>query len=111
MKRHVAGERRRATALPGSGRASGIAGLSLDQLITLWRLRRGGLTVPEAVSLLGVKVHRSTARAAAETFDTLITASLPIAGRVRCGGCGAILIEIPCGCCRRDSYRLSPARA
>jgi hypothetical protein len=109
-RRHVAAERRRATALPGTGRASGIAGLSLDQLVTLWRLRRGGLTVQESVALLGVSVHGSTARSAAEQFDGLITSPLPIHGTVRCGGCGARLTEIPCvacaGCGRRESYRL-----
>lgn len=114
MRRNVAvpTERRLPSAVPGATRPCGISGLSFSQIITLWRLHRGGLSVADASRVIDVNIHGTAARAAVSTFQALITSPLEIKEPVRCGGCGALLLEIPCVACgsKAESYRISKPR-
>lgn len=81
--------------------------LTLAQMVCLWRLTRGGVSkLSDAQRIAGVKVHGQTARAAINDLDQAMNEALPITETIRCRGCGARLVSIPCVLCgpNRDLY-------
>lgn len=84
--------------------------LTLEQIVTLWRIHRGGITDPELVRRIsGVPVHGLALRAAVGVMERAMTESLPIDEYVRCRTCGGMLASVPCIQCGplRDAYRFT----
>jgi hypothetical protein len=84
--------------------------LSIEQIVTLWRLHRGGITDTKLVQRIsGVHVHGLALRAAVAVMDRALLESLPIEEYVRCRGCGGSLASVPCVKCGpfTDAYRFT----
>lgn len=84
----------------------------MDQIAALWRLWRGGLSYTEAATRLNVKASGSEVAAAIRSFERALGTYHPLEHPVRCGGCGGLLVAVPCAQCggRRDSYKIPEER-
>lgn len=76
-----------------------LGALTLGEVAVLWHLTRGGLALSEAIKVAGVKGNACTIKSLVAAFGMAVIDSLPLAGRVRCKGCGGKLVSVPCMVC------------
>jgi hypothetical protein len=70
-------------------------------VLSVWHLHAGGIQLPDQINaILGTKIHAAAVKSMIAAAERLVRGPLALKNPIRCRGCGAAILEMPCIQCR-----------